>query len=209
MFHSQGVNMSEQERAVRRTIKTEQTETTESTPVTTTVTIDPFEVSHEAFMKFVEAQIERMNNSLLFKDREPSMYELQQSLANWESVWFGLVSLYESARWEFQEAKEKFDEWWSIKFMEIKRRENSPTAKRNMWLSATEIENTVRSENVEEMRQMKSAILDAESRKDMMSRLMSGWESYNFILSRLSQNSCAEIQGSIRHVDMARGDETE
>jgi hypothetical protein len=182
-----------EERVVRRVVKEQPVETAAPNAI---------EMSHEKFARFIEEQIERMKNALLFKDREPSMYELQSSLAQWETVWFGLVSLYETARWEWQAAKEKFDEWWAFKYMEIRHRENTVAVKRNTWLSATEIENSVRSENASEIRSMRAEILEAEGRMDTMKHLMAGWSTYQFLLGQLSRNSIAEIQGSIKHIDV-------
>ena len=198
--------MSEQERTVRRTTK--EVPAAETTVDRDAVIVDPLAVSYETFTEFVREQIEKMQDSLMFKDREPSMYELQVSLSNWESVWFGLVSLYETARWEHQASKEDYDLWWAAKFMDVKNRANNESVKRNTWLSATEIEATVMTENAVEIRKMKAKILEAEGRKDTMSRLMDGWSNFSFILNRLSQNSCAEIQGNLRHsdVDLDPGD---
>jgi hypothetical protein len=184
--------MSE-EKVVRKVIK--------STPIEDSEIKTEINQSEEQFLEFVRNQMETMNNSLLFKYKEPTMYELNMSLSQWESVWFSLVAIYEEARWEAAKAKENYDEWWACKFMEIRNRENKSTMKRNQWLSTTEIENTVISENIPKIRELKASILESDSKKDMMSRIMDGWDKYSWILARLSQNSVAEIQGNVRGKD--------
>jgi hypothetical protein len=183
--------MSE-EKVVRRTIKPIVEESTEIK------TINPIDQSEEKFLEFVKQQMETMNNSLLFNYKEPTMYELNMSLSQWESVWFGLVTIYGEARWASQKAKEEYDEWWACKFMDVRNRENKTSMKRTMWLSTTEIENTVISENLAKVRELKAAMLESEAKRELMGRIMDGWTNYQWILNRLSTNSVAEIQGNVK-----------
>jgi hypothetical protein len=117
-------------------------------------------------------------------------------------VWFGLVALYENSRVELLIAKEEFEQWWAEAFMTVKKRENTMANKRNTWLSATELENTVRAENRTTIHDLKAKIIEKEAETHFMQKLMDGWSNYQFILSQLSKNSIAEINGSITHQDV-------
>ena len=107
-------------------------------------------------------------------------------------VLLALTSLYEDARIQVSKAKEKYEEWHAIKFIEVRTEVNRDELARNKWYSEKEIEYMIRTKYRAEMAQVKSAYELAESQRSMLQRMIDGWSSYRFILVQLSKNSIAE-----------------
>ena len=99
----------------------------------------------ENLVRYVSEQIDRMNNKILFDgSREPSLYELDLALSTYEQTLFGLIALYEANKMEAELAKEKYNEFFNDKYMEIRNTYNTIDIKNSQWLSAKEIEATVK-----------------------------------------------------------------
>ena len=57
------------------------------------------EEASKKLLEYVNEQITRMDNKLLFNgDRDPSKYELDMALSQYEQTLFGLIALYEIGR---------------------------------------------------------------------------------------------------------------
>lgn len=159
-------------------------------------------------VRYVSEQIDRMNNKILFDgSREPSLYELDIALSTYEQTLFGLVALYESIKMEAELAKERYNEFYNTKYMEIRNKYNNIDVKNSQWLSAREIEATVYSVYKKELAELKADQIKKDCQRSTSERLMKGWESYLWVLNTLSKNSQAEMNASMRSVDLYRGDE--
>lgn len=168
------------------------------------------EKAGNSLIAFVEREIFRMNKKLLFDGKSsPSMYELDMALSTYEQTLFGLIALYEQAKFDAEMAKEKWTEFYNAKYMEVRNTYNTKDAQKAQWLSAKELEATVYSIYKKEVAELRANIMEMEGKRSTMQRLLSGWESYQFILGQLSRNSIASINASMSTVDLKRGDETE
>lgn len=174
--------------------------------------IDHFsEEEEKKLLSFVNTQIERMNNKLLFNgNQEPSFYELDMSLATYEQTLFGVIALYESAKFDADIAAAKYDEFYAEKYMDTRNTYNTLDTKKSCWLSATEIDATTRTRYKKELAALKAESIRKDCEKSTLERMLRSWESYQFVLAQLSKNSIAEAQiNGLVKFDMKRGDETD
>lgn len=149
--------------------------------------------TEEKFLAFVNEQIEKMDKKLLFwGDSSPPFSVLNKALLDHSHVMLALTSLYEHARIEVSKAKEMYDEWHAIKFLEIRTEVNRDDLAKSKWYSEKEIEYMIRSKYKSEYAIRKSEYELAESKRSTLQRLIDSWSSYQFILSQLSKNSIAE-----------------
>lgn len=152
-------------------------------------------------IKFVETQIAKMNEHLLFNGQQPTISQLNQALSEYEGILFGLTSLYEMVRWDAVEASDIYDDWVARKSIMIRDQVNPANVAASKWYSAKEIEWLVISRFGDERAKLLANKRLAEHEKSTVERLVEGWKSYGFILNQLSANARAELQGSGLHVD--------
>ena len=152
-------------------------------------------------IKFVETQIAKMNEHLLFNGQQPNISQLNQALSEYEGILFGLTSLYEMVRWDAVEASDIYDDWIARKSIMIRDQVNPANVAASKWYSAKEIEWLVISRFGDERAKLLANKRLAEHEKSTVERLVEGWKSYGFILNQLSANARAELQGSGLHVD--------
>lgn len=162
----------------------------------------------DALIAFVEKQVLKMNEKILFDgQREPSIYELDMALSTYEQTMFGLVAMYEQAKYDAQVAKEAFEEFYAEKFMEVRNQYNTIDVKKGQWLSSSEIEYTTKSIFKKELAELKADQLKKDAERSTLERLMKSWESYQFVLTQLSKNTIADMGASRITQDLYRGDE--
>lgn len=192
--------MSEERKIIRR-----------EEPVKQESYIDVFaEQKGESLMEFVEKQINLMNNRLLFNgNREPSLYEINVALSTYEQTLLGLQVLYEQAKFDSEVAKAKYEEFYNVKYMEIRNTYNTKDVKNAQWLSGKEIEATLYKVYQKDLSELKLSMIEAEGKRSTMQRLCDSWNSYLWCLNTLSKNSIAAANASISSIDMTRGDETD
>lgn len=164
----------------------------------------------ESLMEFVEKQINLMNNRLLFNgNREPSLYEINVALSTYEQTLLGLQVLYEQAKFDSEVAKAKYEEFYNVKYMEIRNTYNTKDVKNAQWLSGKEIEATLYKVYQKDLSELKLSMIEAEGKRSTMQRLCDSWNNYLWCLNTLSKNSIAAANASISSIDMTRGDETD
>jgi len=177
-------------------------ELAEDEPIIIDVSQEVFEKKGQDLISFVEKQICKMNESLLFDgSRQPSFFELNRALCSFEQVLLSLIVLYEDQRFLAKQAKELFDIWFAEKSITIRDRENLKDLAATKWLSSNEVERKVIVENKKEYSGHRASIILEESKESTLRRLIDGWNSYQFILSNLSKNAQAELGASMRGVD--------
>lgn len=158
-----------------------------------------FDAAEEELISFVNEKLKLMEDKLLFHgDRCPSLYELNLAMASYESVLLSLTALYQTIRWEVTKTREAFDEWFALQFITIRDEVNPKNSPASKYYSSKEIEYMVVANNKSEHAKFKAALSLAEHKKSMISRMIDGWKSYQFILQQLSKNSIAEMEASLR-----------
>lgn len=152
--------------------------------------------AEEDLTKFVERQIELMNEHLLFGGQEvPSFYALNKSLMDYESIMLGLLALHQNVRFEKDVAQEKYDNFYAEKYCEIKQQQVS-LGKSAQYTSSKEIEMSVRHIWIKELSKLKAECIKTENKYNFINHLISGWEKFSFILNQLSANTRAEALAS-------------
>lgn len=168
------------------------------------------EEASKKLLEYVNEQITRMDNKLLFNgNRDPSKYELDMALSQYEQTLFGLIALYETAKFEEEVAKAKYDEWYAEKYMEVRNTYNTKDVKNASWLSAKEIDATVLTKYKIMAADLKADIISKSRERSTIERLLEGWKSYLWVLNSLCKNAQAEMMASLKGVDLYRGDEQE
>jgi hypothetical protein len=162
----------------------------------------------EELLAYVDKQIQRMNSKVSFNSGNITLYELDVALSTYEPTLFALTALYEQARFDAEVAKEKYNEWYYDKYMEIRNTYNTKDVKTAQWLSSKEIDATLFKIYRKEAAKLKAETIKAEGQRSTVERLLKGWENYAFILGQLSKNVNAQMMGSSISVDMRRGDDT-
>ena len=155
--------------------------------------------SEEEFIKFVEEQISKMDRKLLFwGESSPPIAVLNKALMDHGHVLLALTSLYEEARWKVEALKEKWGDWYSHKFIEIRTEVNTNDIARNKWYTKDEIECMMRVKYKDEYNSLRAEMQLAEHERSTLQRLIDGWSSYQYVLTQLSKNSIAEIDSAKR-----------
>lgn len=143
-------------------------------------------------IEFVEKKISQMQQNLLFEgDVVVQFPKLNEALMNYESVTLGLLSLHQEARFKSQIAQENYDNFYAIKYVEIKN-EQASLAKDQKITAAREIEMLVRQRNMVELSKLKAKVIEAENEYNMMNHLVESWKNYQYVLGTLSRNAQAE-----------------
>lgn len=152
--------------------------------------------AEEDLVKYVEKQIDLMENNLLFKGMsEPTFYALNQSLMNYESVMLGLIALHQNQRLAKDLANEKYDNFYAEKYVEIKQAQVN-LGKGAAFTAAREIEMFVRQKYMKELATLKAEFIKAENKYNMINHLTDAWKNYAFVLNTLSKNAQAEAHAS-------------
>src|SRR5574344_2026994 len=127
-------------------------------------------------IKFVEKQIDLMNSNLLFSgNQSPSFMELQKALMDYESVSLGLISLHAESRIKFALEQEKYDDFYSQKFCEVK----------NDY-------STLEKKYMKELAALRVNVIKAENEYNLFNHLEESWKNYQYVLGTMSRNAQAE-----------------
>ncbi len=151
------------------------------------------DTENSELFNFINEQIEEMKEATrLGTDKEISFFELESALKKYTSVYLSLISLHNFARLDVQQAQERFNSWYSVKFIEIRNDTNRPELTAQKWASQKEIEHMVRARYEHEYIKHKDALLQKEHKLEFLNNLIDMWKSHQFILSTLSSNIRAE-----------------
>jgi hypothetical protein len=157
---------------------------------------DRYKKAQDELMEFVAQQIELMKSQLLFSGKsEPGLYELNQSLMNFEAVMLGLITIHAEVRTKLDIAKEEYDNFYAQKYVEVKQAQQS-LGKSAMFTAQREIELYVRNNYLSEIAAHKAEIIKIENQYNTVNYLIDSWKNYSFVLNQLGANSRAEAQAA-------------
>ena len=152
--------------------------------------------AEQKLVAFVTAKIEKLRKAVhIGADHEPTFYEVNQALCGYQDTNLALIALYNTAKVESMKAKERYDDWFAEKFIDIRDRVNPRTLAAQKWYSTKEIEMMVRRENLEEYHRLNTDILMTEQQLAFLRRLLESWSSHQYVLTQLSKNLVAEMKG--------------
>ena len=149
------------------------------------------------FIDFVSKQVAKMDQKLLFDgNSSPPLPLIDRAIMQHEHVMLALTALYEQARWKWNSAKEAFNEWEAVKFLEVRKDVNKSTESAAKWYKKEEIDKMVIVRYRKEYAALKAQIQLAESKVSLFRRLIESWNQYAFQLGQLSRNGIAEKNSS-------------
>lgn len=162
-----------------------------------TETSDAMSEAETQFIEFVSKQITKMDQKLLFDgNSSPPLQLIDRALMQHEHVMLALTALYEQARWKWNAAKEAYNEWEAVKFLEVRHEVNKKDEAVAKWYKKEEIDRMVIVKYRKEYAALKAQLQLAESKVSLFRRLIDSWNSYAFQLGQLSRNGIAEKNSS-------------
>lgn len=162
-----------------------------------TETSDAMSEAETQFIEFVSKQVTKMDQKLLFDgNSSPPLQLIDRALMQHEHVMLALTALYEQARWKWNAAKEAYNEWEAVKFLEVRHEVNKKDEAVAKWYKKEEIDRMVIVKYRKEYAALKAQLQLAESKVSLFRRLIDSWNSYAFQLGQLSRNGIAEKNSS-------------
>lgn len=162
-----------------------------------TSTSDAMSEAETQFIEFVSKQVTKMDQKLLFDgNSSPPLQLIDRALMQHEHVMLALTALYEQARWKWNAAKEAYNEWEAVKFLEVRHEVNKKDEAVAKWYKKEEIDRMVIVKYRKEYAALKAQLQLAESKVSLFRRLIDSWNSYAFQLGQLSRNGIAEKNSS-------------
>lgn len=162
-----------------------------------TKTSDAMSEAETQFIEFVSKQVTKMDQKLLFDgNSSPPLQLIDRALMQHEHVMLALTALYEQARWKWNAAKEAYNEWEAVKFLEVRHEVNKKDEVVAKWYKKEEIDRMVIVKYRKEYAALKAQLQLAESKVSLFRRLIDSWNSYAFQLGQLSRNGIAEKNSS-------------
>jgi len=145
---------------------------------------------------FVDEQISKMRDAIhLSAGHEPTFFEVNEALCSYQDTNLGLLALYNTAKIENVKAKEAFDDWFAGRYIEIRDRVNPRSLAAQKWYSQKEVEMIVRHEYADEYTKHNWDVVITEQQLAFLRRMLESWASYQYVLTQLSKNLVAEMNG--------------
>ena len=145
---------------------------------------------------FVAEQIDKMRSYVQFQSgKEPTFFEINQALLSYQDTNLGLLALHNTAKMENTRAKERFEDWYAGKYIEVRDRVNPRSLSAQKWYSQKEIELMIRNEYQEEYHRYNWDVLVTDQQLAFLRRMLESWASYQYVLTQLSKNLISELNG--------------
>ncbi len=151
------------------------------------------QTEEEKFFEFVNQQVEKFTSYTRMKGQELSFSEVNHFLLNYGQILLSLISMHTFSQFDYDREKEKFDDWFSDKFIILRNRENRSDLAAQKWMSQKEIEMLVRKEYNDVYVEKKHSLLMTQRKVEFIHDMIKSWEAQQFILSNLSKNLQSEV----------------
>jgi hypothetical protein len=154
------------------------------------------DAAEQRLTSFVEAEIAKMRSAIhLGSGHEPTFYEVNEALCSYQDTNLAILALYNTTKVENVKAKETFDDWFAGRYIEIRDRVNPRNLSAQKWYSQKEIEMMVRHEYVDEFNKYNWDLVVTEQQLSFLRRMLESWSSHQYVLTQLSKNLIAEMNG--------------
>ena len=158
---------------------------------------DAMSAAESQFIDFVSKQVTKMDQKLLFDGNcSPPLPLIDRAIMQHEHVMLALTALYEQARWKWNAAKEAFNEWEAVKYLEVRNEVNKASESASKWYKKEEIDRMVIVKYRKDYASLRAQIQLAEAKVSLFRRLIDSWNQYAFQLGQLSRNGIAEKNSS-------------
>lgn len=154
------------------------------------------DAAEQRLTSFVEAEIAKMREAIhLGAGHEPTFYEVNEALCSYQDTNLALLALHNTVKVENIKAKEAFDDWFASRYIEIRDRVNPRNLSAQKWYSQKEIEMMVRHEYADEFNKYNWDFIATEQQLAFLRRMLESWSSHQYVLTQLSKNLIAEMNG--------------
>jgi hypothetical protein len=154
------------------------------------------DAAEQRLTSFVEAEIAKMREAIhLGAGHEPTFYEVNEALCSYQDTNLALLALHNTIKVENIKAKEAFDDWFASRYIEIRDRVNPRNLSAQKWYSQKEIEMMVRHEYADEFNKYNWDFIATEQQLAFLRRMLESWSSHQYVLTQLSKNLIAEMNG--------------
>lgn len=152
--------------------------------------------AEQRLIEFVETQIAKMRQySKLGNGKEASFYEVNEALMSYQNTLLALLAMHNTAKIEHMRAKEAFEDWFAQKYILIREDVNPRSLSAQKWYSQKEIEMMVRQQYNDDYKRLSWNVTLTEQQLSFLRRLLEGWNTHQYILTQLSRNLIAEVNG--------------
>jgi len=152
--------------------------------------------AEQRLIEFVENQIAKMREySKLGNGKEPTFYEVNEALMSYQDTLLALLAMHNTSKIEHMRAKETFEDWYAQKYILIREEMNPRSLSAQKWYSQKEIEMMVRQQYNDEYKRLSWNLTLTEQQLSFLRRLLEGWNTHQYILTQLSRNLIAEVNG--------------
>lgn len=172
------------------------------------VTEDSFyaEAAERRLTEFVDKQITKMREyASLGNTKEPTFFEVNEALMTYQDTLLALLALHNTAKIENIKAKEAFDDWYASKYILVREEVNPRNLSSQKWYSQKEIEMLVRQRYNDKYKELSWNVSMTEQQLSFLRRLLEGWNSHQYVLTQLSKNLIAEVNGMGVESALSRG----
>lgn len=153
-------------------------------------------IAEEKLTAFVNEQIDKMKAyTKLGHDGNPSFFEVNEALMSYHNTLLALLSIHHLAKVEHIRAKEAYDDWYAGKYIEIRDDVNPRSLAAQKWYSQKEIDMMVRQRNSDEYKRLTWNVTLTDQQLSFIRRMLDGWGSHQYVLTQLSKNLIAEVNG--------------
>lgn len=152
--------------------------------------------AEQRLIEFVENQIAKMREySKLGNGKEATFYEVNEALMSYQNTLLALLAMHNTAKVEYMRAKEAFEDWFAQKYIFIREEVNPRSLSAQKWYSQKEIEMMVRQQYNDDYKRLSWNVSLTEQQLSFLRRLLEGWNTHQYILTQLSRNLIAEVNG--------------
>lgn len=152
--------------------------------------------AEQRLIEFVEDQIAKMREySKLGNGKDATFYEVNEALMSYQNTLLALLAMHNTAKIEHMRAKEAFDDWFAQKYIAVREEVNPRSLSAQKWYSQKEIEMMVRQTYNTEYKRLSWNLTLTEQQLAFLRRLLEGWNTHQYILTQLSRNLIAEVNG--------------
>jgi hypothetical protein len=152
--------------------------------------------AEQRLIEFVESQIATMRQYVkLGNGKEATFYEVNEALMSYQNTLLALLAMHNTAKIEYMRAKETFEDWFAKKYILIREQVNPRSLSAQKWYSQKEIEMMVRQQYNDDYKRLSWNVNLTEQQLSFLRRLLEGWNTHQYILTQLSRNLIAEVNG--------------
>ena len=147
-------------------------------------------------IRFVQEQIDKMRHyNKLGNDGQANFMDVNEALMSYHNIQLALLSLHTDVKVKYIKAKNEYEEWYSSKYLSIRDEVNPRSISSQKWYSQKEIEMIVRTRFHDEFQKYHINLIKYENKLAFLRRLIDSWNAYQYILTQLSKNLIAEVNG--------------